>query len=94
MATAIPPIPTLATSTLFSSFFLSNSLYKIPIRIQSLNLYLCSRLEAVTVAGGDRRRKGANYLRASMEAIGEKGNTYSTRERLGCRKVPYPSNVS
>lgn len=67
-----PPIPTLATSTLFSSWFLSESLSQFPSRMQSLSLPLCSSLEALTDAGGEQEGEGS-YLRVSTEARGEQG---------------------
>lgn len=67
-----PPIPTVATSTLFSSCFLSKSLSKIHSRMQNLSLSLCSRLEALTVAPGEQEEEGS-YLKAKVEAIGGKG---------------------
>lgn len=65
-----PPIPTMATNTLSSSCFLFGSLSQFPRRMRRLSLPLCSRLEALTAAGGKGEGEGS-YLKASTEAMGE-----------------------
>lgn len=67
-----PPIPTMATNTLSSSCFLSGSLSQFPSRMRRLSLPLCSRLEALTAAGGKGEGEGS-CLKASTEAMGENG---------------------
>lgn len=67
-----PPISALAANTLFSSCFLCEPLSQFPCRMQSLSLPLCSRLEALTGAGGEQEGEGS-YLKVSTEALRKKG---------------------